>query len=143
MKDGHVNKCKECNKNDVALHRIDNIEKIREYDRNRPNQRERAIKHKKRVSSMTSDERKESNRKKNLNFKKNPHLRNQKVVNGYLDNAVRDGRKEKPSICSECFRSDLQIQGHHPSYLRPLDVVWLCTRCHGLEHRRLNELKRR
>src|SRR5574344_1087726 len=42
MRDGHLNKCKECTKNDASEHRHNNIEKIREYDRNRPNAKERA-----------------------------------------------------------------------------------------------------
>ena len=40
-KDGHVNKCKDCTKKDVHANRLKNIEKIREYDRNRPNKAER------------------------------------------------------------------------------------------------------
>lgn len=35
MKDGYCNKCKTCTKKDVLLHRGENIEKIREYDRKR------------------------------------------------------------------------------------------------------------
>jgi len=31
MPDGHVNKCKECNKQDVANNRLKNIDRIREY----------------------------------------------------------------------------------------------------------------
>ena len=35
MKDGHLNKCKECIKKNVLDHREKNIDKIREYDRKR------------------------------------------------------------------------------------------------------------
>jgi len=37
MKDGHVNKCKDCNKADVRLNRKEKIEYYRLYDRDRGN----------------------------------------------------------------------------------------------------------
>lgn len=28
-----------------------------------------------------------------------------------------------------------EVQAHHPDYSKPLEVIWLCVGCHGLEHR--------
>jgi hypothetical protein len=43
--------------------------------------------------------------------------------------AVRDGTlvRQSCAICGSCY----QIHGHHPDHNKPLDVIWLCTRCHG------------
>ena len=41
MKDGRLNKCKVCARDDANKHRSENIEKVMEYDRNRPNKVER------------------------------------------------------------------------------------------------------
>ena len=52
--------------------------------------------------------------------------------------AVEKGLLQRPARCSRCRRKG-RIQGHHydgygeRSRLR---VVWLCTKCHGREHRK-------
>ena len=48
--------------------------------------------------------------------------------------AVRGGKLILPSVC-ECCGEEGRIQGHHEDYSKPLDVVWLCGRCHGDYHR--------
>ncbi len=51
--------------------------------------------------------------------------------------AVRRGRIQKPSACEDCgapTEASL-LQGHHEGYARPLHVVWLCSKCHGVRHR--------
>jgi len=53
-----------------------------------------------------------------------------------LTNAVREGRIAKPSNCEDCGAALLKrrIHGHHPDYSKPLDVEWLCARCHATRH---------
>lgn len=46
-----------------------------------------------------------------------------------LSNAIVLGQLIRPSICSECFVEG-KIEGHHTDYLKPLEVIWLCKKCH-------------
>jgi hypothetical protein len=53
-----------------------------------------------------------------------------------VNKALKSGKLTKPEKCTACGSSGL-IHGHHRSYAPEdwLDVVWLCTRCHGRAHR--------
>lgn len=50
-----------------------------------------------------------------------------------LGSAVARGDVVRPDRCSRCEKR-CRPHGHHTDYLRPLDVVWLCARCHFAEH---------
>lgn len=52
-----------------------------------------------------------------------------------LNNAIKRNRVARPEKCSVCGKSGL-IEGHHQNYSMPLDVVWLCPKCHGAEHQK-------
>jgi hypothetical protein len=52
-----------------------------------------------------------------------------------LNYAVATGKLERPENCEGCGRQ-AEVEGHHPDYSQPLVVVWLCTKCHGVEHRK-------
>lgn len=112
MADGHLNKCKTCTKKDThdRRHNSPARETILAYDRAR------------------------GNRHKPWYLK---HYRNAYPVKTKakqkVNNAVRDGRLNKPSACEECG-STFAIHGHHDDYLKPLDVRWLCAACHRLWH---------
>ncbi len=49
--------------------------------------------------------------------------------------SVRRGKLLRPAVCSKCGESNLRIDAHHADYGKPLEITWLCTRCHGKEHR--------
>lgn len=47
-----------------------------------------------------------------------------------LNAAVHSGEVIRPSCCALCSGGG-RIEAHHSNYSRPLDVLWLCTLCHG------------
>lgn len=54
--------------------------------------------------------------------------------------AVRRGKIIKPERCPVCKIKE-NLQGHHPDYSKPLDVEWLCGRCHeAVEHNLPNRI---
>lgn len=48
--------------------------------------------------------------------------------------ALRKGVLIRGTSCSECGSTE-NIHGHHDLYENPLDVVWLCLKCHRKRHR--------
>ncbi len=145
MPDGYLNKCKECHKADIRENRKNNLEYYREYDRNRPNHCERASKQNNKVKERYAND---EEFKQNIIETKSRWLESNKykrIAQGAVSNAIRDGRLSKPSQCSCCGDLPEIIYGHHWSYNETnwLDVMWLCSKCHGKEHRRINDCKRR
>lgn len=55
-----------------------------------------------------------------------------------LNHAIRD-RKIKRMPCECC--GNLKTQGHHFDYDKPLQVKWLCKKCHWQEHKIIYENK--
>jgi len=119
MLDGHLGKCKECAKKDVTNHRNKNIERYREYDRQRsklPHRIKRYVTYQKK-------------------YRKAYPLRY--ATNTILGNAVKYGKIKKPKSCSMCKRKT-RIMGHHEDYYKPLDVIWVCQVCHKKLHKESN-----
>jgi len=52
-----------------------------------------------------------------------------------LNNELRSGRVVKPNTCSSCFVVGL-ITAHHEDYTKPLQVDWLCPKCHKRLHQK-------
>lgn len=54
--------------------------------------------------------------------------------------AVARGKIIKPTSCSSCLSEvprSRDLHAHHDDYDKPLEIRWLCRRCHGEYHRRV------
>ena len=130
MGDGHLNKCKECNKKDVTKNRRRRAEYYKQYDRDRANLSHR-VKARKEYAK-TEQGKRAMNRGRLRYAKKNPH---KKKVSQKLNNGIRDGKIQKPSSCFVCKKDNCRIEGHHEDYSKPFDVMWLCRKCHAQIHK--------
>jgi len=142
MSDGHLNKCKECTKSDSNKHRKENIEKIREYDRNRPNHKKRVEINNERIKKLRL---KGGEQYKKLieNSKKWRELNKNKInAQAKVCKAIINGTIVRKDECEKCG-STIMIEAHHEDYSKPLDILWLCKKCHSNRHKELNELKRK
>jgi hypothetical protein len=113
MADGHVNKCKDCNKKDVADNYQSNREHYAAYEQERfqrPERKAATLEYQRRARSTHPDK-----------FK----------ARSAVSNALRDGYLQRQP-CEKCGNE--KSQAHHPDYSRPLDVEWLCFRHHREAH---------
>lgn len=131
-------KCKVCVRNSVNKRRQDKHEEIKHYDRNRPNHKQRVQDNKERLARIKVEDpekyRMYQDSKKAWG-KRNKHKRNTHLR---LMRAVYNGTVKKLDHCEHCDSKD-NIHGHHPDYSKPLEVIWLCTSCHGIEHKKINQ----
>jgi 5-methylcytosine-specific restriction endonuclease McrA len=49
--------------------------------------------------------------------------------------AIRSGKLKRPESCSHCGEK-AKTEAHHHDYSKPLDVAFLCKKCHGIIHRK-------
>lgn len=137
MSTGYLNYCKDCVRKRVTKHRIDNIENVRAYDRNRPNARERGKKQREKIKNNLFDYQKMLEQKREWT-KRN---RDKRAAHRALYRAILAGKIIKSNCCSLCGKTECNIEGHHYDYSKPLNVIWVCTECHGKLHRKYNKLE--
>ena len=119
MADGHLGKCKECARDDAIEHRKHN-DSVREYDRMRSKR----------------PERKAHAARNGKRWRKN----NPEKVRAQLKarRAVASGKIERQHECCVCGAEE-HLHMHHHDYSKPLDIVWLCARCHHRGHALANQ----
>ncbi len=142
---GVTSRCKECHKQKVRENRANNPERHRAYDAKRFQDDPKVKARHKRYQATTAGQ--ESMRKAREKWAENngdvikaahqkwllenPEKRAAHIAVG---NAVRDGKLFKPDSCDDCEMPG-RLDGHHEDYSKPLDVDWLCRKCHLARHK--------
>lgn len=123
-------RCKECVKAAVRKNRSDNVDYYRKYDAERFKNDPRVAARHHRYQKTEAG--KKAHKKAHKKWKSmNPIKRG---ANMMVCNAVRDGRMIKADECSECGAGG-KIHGHHDDYAKPLEVRWMCSKCHTDWHK--------
>lgn len=116
----YLSECKDCWKTRVKARRLTNPA-VREYDRKRAK-----LPH--RVANATRITREW--RAKNPDAAKAHHI---------VAAAIRSGAltREPCAICA----TGVHVHAHHKDYAKPLEIIWLCARCHHRLHALFPELE--
>ena len=109
MADGHLNKCKECTKQDVSEHA--KTDEGREWERQRFQKPERKawIREYRKVLRARYPDRYRARLK--------------------AGRAKLSGELVPPPVCSVCG-GERPLEMHHTDYAKPLEVTWVCRACH-------------
>jgi hypothetical protein len=121
MGDGLLGKCKDCTRYDVRLHRAENVERFRAYDRARS-------------TPDTITPARKNSRRHSAWHKADPRRMR-------AHNMATRKITERKTLCEGCGKAAERLEKHHHDYDKPLSVIWLCKPCHSLADklRRLTE----
>lgn len=125
MADGRLNKCKDCTKVDVS----NRIELLKDDPYWMAKERERC---RLKIHRYRADGREKKTRYRPAVIIEN---KARELARSKAAYAQRIGVLKKPERCSDCDIPTSRLQKHHDDYGRPLDVKWLCLKCHGITHR--------
>jgi ribosomal protein S27AE len=113
----------------VRIHRIDNIDYVQAYDRKRGMLPHRVVARKEYLQTEAG---KVAKRHTGDNYAAN--WPQKKIAHSALQNAVKRGEVIRQERCSKCASLE-KIEAHHDDYNKPLEVRWLCEKCHKEWHR--------
>jgi hypothetical protein len=122
-------RCKECVRSRVRANRSLNKDYYRAYDR----KRYREFEHRKEAAKRSASTERGKQQRAELNRKRKATEPEKFMARNAVNNALRAGKIDKPETCFMCERPG-KLQAHHHDYTHPLDVVWLCSKCHGKLH---------
>lgn len=129
QKDGRAVWCRECSLEYRREWRKNNLEKARATDRK--NKRDEVKRKGRQHFRDTYNEWYANNadHKRQYEAERRKKNKKKKWAQNKLNKAVQRGEIVRPSTCSQCGEQK-RVDGHHPDYNKPYDVVWLCRSCH-------------
>jgi hypothetical protein len=123
-KDGHCEVCKICAIARTRQWYAENPERVRRWHLENP---ERLREHRKTWLKKNPEFRSQANKRYRT---KHPQKIKAHMVLNY---AVTSGKIIRPETCISCGAGG-RIEGHHPDYSKPLEVIWVCVPCHKKIH---------
>lgn len=135
-------KCKDCLRIIANNYRLEHLDKVRQYDRNRPNKSERTKKSKEYKDRMRIENPEKFDRifhgsRKNYRAK----FKEKQIAVGRVNYALKTGKLIRPANCSVCG-VECKPHAHHSDYSKPLDIVWVCIKCHVAIHNKKRNCSR-
>lgn len=134
-KDGLESWCKSCCIERVHKYRENNIDKILLHDRERGRTEKRKEANKKRLLELKEINPEEYKKKEYLRTLKDRQKHHRNNIYLQVKRAINNGTIIKQELCEIC-KTNKAGHAHHEDYNKPLQVVWLCTKCHGIIHRK-------
>lgn len=134
MADGHLGKCKECTRRDVAIRteRLKSDPEWVEGEMERHRQKQRRYRSEGKVCALSASDRYQKTR----NYReRNPEKH---AAHSAVNREIRAGRFT-PLPCEVCGS---KANAHHDDYSKQLEVVWLCPKHHAERHVELRKIER-
>lgn len=137
--DGYMWHCRECHGAYRRAQYKDNPEYYREYVRKRREanpEKVRAYFNSEKVTKRYQEWRQNNSEKVsgyNSLWKRANSIKT--AAHTAVRKATVSGELVRPVQCSSCSSTN-RIEAHHEDYSKPLDVVWLCRKCHNKLHRK-------
>lgn len=129
ISDGSINKCKDCCKADAKQSYSKNRDKYAKYEKERANLPHRI---QARKDYQKTEQGKAAIKRSHQKFiKKYPEKRQAHIL---VDNYIRNKKLIRPNHCENCY-CECTPHAHHNDYTKPLEVTWLCVKCHVEWHK--------
>ena len=57
-----------------------------------------------------------------------------RIAHKKVEVALLSGKLTRPKVCSQSKCRNKHVEAHHDDYRKPLEIRWLCRKCHARHH---------